>query len=360
MHLGTIKRTWPAASCRSPRRRRTPTAQPATGALTFVDNAVDMTTDTIKLKATFDNADRRLWPGQFARVIAAAHDARRTRPSCRRRRCRPARTASSSSSSRPTQTVEQRPVTVGQRVERRRRHREGPEAGRDGRHRRPAAARAGHARARPDRRPRRPARRRRRRTRRARRRAAAQRRDRRGGGSGAQRAVAGRSSEAERVNISEIFIRRPIATSLLMVGDRAVRRRRVSRAAGQRSAAGRLPDAQRQRRPARRRSRHDGVGGGEPARAAVHDDRRPRLDDLVAAAPGSTNITLQFDLDRDIDSADGRRADGDRRGDAAAAGGHAVAAVVPQEQPGRPADPDAQPDVATRCRCRRSTTTRRR
>src|SRR4029077_20303676 len=35
---------------------------------TFVDNAVDMTTDTIKLKATFENTDRRLWPGQFARV----------------------------------------------------------------------------------------------------------------------------------------------------------------------------------------------------------------------------------------------------------------------------------------------------
>jgi multidrug efflux system membrane fusion protein len=43
-------------------------AQPATGKLAFVDNAVDMTTDTIKLKATFDNPDRRLWPGQFARV----------------------------------------------------------------------------------------------------------------------------------------------------------------------------------------------------------------------------------------------------------------------------------------------------
>lgn len=44
------------------------TAQPATGVLTFIDNAVDMTTDTIKLKATFDNGDNRLWPGQFARV----------------------------------------------------------------------------------------------------------------------------------------------------------------------------------------------------------------------------------------------------------------------------------------------------
>jgi multidrug efflux system membrane fusion protein len=27
-----------------------------------------MTTDTIKLKGTFPNGDRRLWPGQFARV----------------------------------------------------------------------------------------------------------------------------------------------------------------------------------------------------------------------------------------------------------------------------------------------------
>src|SRR5207247_9769217 len=42
--------------------------QPAAAAPTFVDNAVDMTTDTIKLKATFGNADLRLWPGQFARV----------------------------------------------------------------------------------------------------------------------------------------------------------------------------------------------------------------------------------------------------------------------------------------------------
>jgi multidrug efflux system membrane fusion protein len=37
--------------------------------LTFVDNAVDMTTGTIKLKGTFANADRKLWPGQFVRVI---------------------------------------------------------------------------------------------------------------------------------------------------------------------------------------------------------------------------------------------------------------------------------------------------
>lgn len=42
--------------------------QAADGLLTFVDNSVDPTTDTIKLKATFTNADHRLWPGQYARV----------------------------------------------------------------------------------------------------------------------------------------------------------------------------------------------------------------------------------------------------------------------------------------------------
>lgn len=41
---------------------------PEQGALTFVDNTVDTATGTIKLKATFPNNDRRLWPGQFVDV----------------------------------------------------------------------------------------------------------------------------------------------------------------------------------------------------------------------------------------------------------------------------------------------------
>jgi len=36
------------------------------GVLTFVDNAVNSTTGTIMLKATFENKDERLWPGSFA------------------------------------------------------------------------------------------------------------------------------------------------------------------------------------------------------------------------------------------------------------------------------------------------------
>ena len=38
------------------------------GELNFIDNVIDASTDTIKLKARFENHDRRLWPGQFARV----------------------------------------------------------------------------------------------------------------------------------------------------------------------------------------------------------------------------------------------------------------------------------------------------
>ena len=40
-------------------------APAVTGRLTFIDNAVDPTTGTIRLRATFTNENRDLWPGQF-------------------------------------------------------------------------------------------------------------------------------------------------------------------------------------------------------------------------------------------------------------------------------------------------------
>jgi membrane fusion protein, multidrug efflux system len=43
--------------------------KPEVGYLTFIDNSVDTTTGTIKLKATFENGDHRLWPGQFSTVL---------------------------------------------------------------------------------------------------------------------------------------------------------------------------------------------------------------------------------------------------------------------------------------------------
>jgi multidrug efflux system membrane fusion protein len=46
----------------------------AVGKLVFIDNAVDLTTGTIKLKAQFENLDNALWPGQFAQVSMRLYD----------------------------------------------------------------------------------------------------------------------------------------------------------------------------------------------------------------------------------------------------------------------------------------------
>jgi membrane fusion protein, multidrug efflux system len=44
-----------------------PQSRPS-GRLIFIDNAVDPSTGTIRLRAQFDNADAALWPGQFVNV----------------------------------------------------------------------------------------------------------------------------------------------------------------------------------------------------------------------------------------------------------------------------------------------------
>ncbi|MEX0805110.1 MAG: efflux RND transporter periplasmic adaptor subunit [Candidatus Binatia bacterium] len=43
-------------------------AKPREGKLTFLDNAVQEGTGTVKLRATIDNKDRYFWPGRFARI----------------------------------------------------------------------------------------------------------------------------------------------------------------------------------------------------------------------------------------------------------------------------------------------------
>ncbi len=42
---------------------------PSSGRLSFIDNAVDTATGTIKMRATFTNPDNRLWPGQYVNVV---------------------------------------------------------------------------------------------------------------------------------------------------------------------------------------------------------------------------------------------------------------------------------------------------
>jgi multidrug efflux system membrane fusion protein len=48
--------------------------KPSTGVITFVDNAVDVTTGQIRVKGTFPNTDRRLWPGQYVNASLTLSD----------------------------------------------------------------------------------------------------------------------------------------------------------------------------------------------------------------------------------------------------------------------------------------------
>jgi membrane fusion protein, multidrug efflux system len=66
-YLGIVKKYMANGSLRVEATPYGDTA-PEMGSLTFINNAVDNTTGTIKLKATFANMDHRLWPGQFATV----------------------------------------------------------------------------------------------------------------------------------------------------------------------------------------------------------------------------------------------------------------------------------------------------
>jgi multidrug efflux system membrane fusion protein len=87
----------------------------ADGLLTFVDNVVDSSTDTIKLKATFPNPDRRLWPGQFARVSLRLT----TLPGATVVPSQAVQTGQNGQFVfvvKQDSTVEQRPITVAQRM----------------------------------------------------------------------------------------------------------------------------------------------------------------------------------------------------------------------------------------------------
>src|SRR5258708_25502990 len=44
-------------------------AKPMGGKVRFIGSSVDPNTGTIKVKGTFTNPDRRLWPGQFVDVV---------------------------------------------------------------------------------------------------------------------------------------------------------------------------------------------------------------------------------------------------------------------------------------------------
>jgi len=88
------------------------TGPPPDGVLTFVDNAVDKTTGTILLKATFPNDDRALWPGQYVNVTLTLSELTNAVVV-------PSQAVQTGQNGqyiyvvKPDQTVEERPVTIG-------------------------------------------------------------------------------------------------------------------------------------------------------------------------------------------------------------------------------------------------------
>ena len=87
------------------------------GTITFLDNAVDAATGTIRLKATFPNAETRLWPGQFVHVRVLLEEQNNAVVV-------PASALQNSQSGNyvyvltDAQTVEMRPVTAGIKLDR--------------------------------------------------------------------------------------------------------------------------------------------------------------------------------------------------------------------------------------------------
>jgi multidrug efflux system membrane fusion protein len=58
----------PSADQATPGQAPAPPSAQARGTVTFIDNTVDPTTGTIRLKATFANTGHQLWPGAFVQV----------------------------------------------------------------------------------------------------------------------------------------------------------------------------------------------------------------------------------------------------------------------------------------------------
>ena len=66
--LGDVKRYSETNKLAVTARAQDGSGSVETGELTFIDNTVDTSTGTIKLKGTFPNKQHKLWPGQFVNV----------------------------------------------------------------------------------------------------------------------------------------------------------------------------------------------------------------------------------------------------------------------------------------------------
>jgi multidrug efflux system membrane fusion protein len=90
---------------------------PETGKLTLIENTVDSSTGTIRLKALFENNSVKLWPGQFLRTVVQLNESKDSVVI-------PSAAVQTSQDGKfvfvvkPDMTVESRPVVAGRTVER--------------------------------------------------------------------------------------------------------------------------------------------------------------------------------------------------------------------------------------------------
>jgi multidrug efflux system membrane fusion protein len=68
-HLAAIRRLSAAGGLAVRVSTSADPARATRGAVSVIDNTVDTTTGTVRLKATLDNRDALLWPGQFVNVV---------------------------------------------------------------------------------------------------------------------------------------------------------------------------------------------------------------------------------------------------------------------------------------------------
>ena len=114
--LGEVKQYMAQGRLPVMARPQDDSAPDETGFLSFVDNNVDAATGTIKLKGTFANESRKLWPGQFVRVTLRL-------TSLPGAMVLPNQAVQTGQDGmfvyvvKPDQTVESRPVTTGPRVD---------------------------------------------------------------------------------------------------------------------------------------------------------------------------------------------------------------------------------------------------
>ena len=114
--LGSVKRYMAVGKLPVRVRSQDDSGPEEVGVLTFVDNAVDMTTGTIRLKGTFPNTDHKLWPGEFVRVTLKL-TTQQNATVVPNEAVQTGQNGSFVYVVKPDRTVDSRPVTTGARVD---------------------------------------------------------------------------------------------------------------------------------------------------------------------------------------------------------------------------------------------------